>query len=66
MTDLRAGWLHGDLLLGLPSFGGDRMFLRVSPRVQVTHITMLLTEAVAPGPFCLEIWPLVKLGAVFI
>ena len=55
MTGLRDHWLPGDLLLGSLFLRGHNVFEGVPSGM--SYISMLLTGAVAPGPFCLEFWP---------
>lgn len=55
MTGLRDHWLPGDILPGFSFLRGQNVFEGVPNGM--SYISMLLAEAVASGPFCLEFWP---------
>jgi len=55
MMGLRDHWILGDLLLGSSFLKGQSVFEGVPNGT--SYISMLLTGAVALGPFCLEFRP---------
>lgn len=55
MVGLRDHWVPKDLLLGSPFLRGQNIFEGVPSGM--SYISVLLTGAVGPGPFCLEFWP---------